>query len=300
MARELNAEIISVDSALVYRGMDIGTAKPTEEEKAIVPHHLIDICEPWQSYSAARFVDDACQAIASLREQGKRALLVGGTMLYYKALEEGLAELPDADAALRKTLSAEADVRGWPAIHAELALVDADAAARIHPNDPQRIQRAMEVYRLTGTPMSELQRRTVSPLSQDPIKFSLIPRERAWLHERIQRRFDAMVNGGFLDEVRTLMNDDRNHLDLPAIRSVGYRQAWGYLQSTRNESSESVSDTDWVDKAVAATRQLAKRQLTWLRGMHNVHAMECDVLSVSEQKGTMLKLLEQHGILKND
>jgi len=217
-------------------------------------------------------------------------------MLYYKALEEGLAKLPDADVALRKTLSAEAEERGWSAIHADLALVDANAAARIHPNDPQRIQRALEVYRLTGTPMSELQRRTVSPLSQDPIKFSLIPRERAWLHERIQRRFDLMVNGGFLDEVRVLMNDNRNHLDLPAIRSVGYRQAWEFLQSTRNENVESVSDTDWVDKAVAATRQLAKRQLTWLRGMHNVHAMECDVLSVSEQKDTMIKLLEQHGI----
>jgi len=275
--------------------MDIGTAKPSTQERAAIPHHLINVCEPWQSYSAARFIQDACHAIADIEGRGKRALLVGGTMLYYKALEEGLAKLPDADADLREVICRDARRRGWPAIHADLAAVDAQAAKRIHPNDPQRIQRALEVYRITGVPLTRLQQQTVSPLVRAPIKFALVPRERSWLHARIKKRFDQMIDAGFLDEVRTLMSDERNHTDLPSIRSVGYRQAWEFIRASQNGCEDQSSHQAWIDKAVAATRQLAKRQLTWLRGMPNVNLMECDVLSIAEQRETMTTLLQKQG-----
>lgn len=293
MAKTLDAEIISVDSALVYRGLDIGTAKPTLDERSGIPHHLIDVCDPWDAYSAARFCTDASQLVNEIHARGKRALLVGGTMLYFKSLEEGMAVLPDADASLRQTMMDDAATRGWAALHRELADVDPVAAERIHPNDPQRIQRALEVYRLTGTPLSTLQKDTRSLLAQTPIKFALAPEDRAWLHERIERRFALMLDAGFLDEVRALQNDVRIHEELPAIRSVGYRQAWEHLQALRaNESDVQESDNHWVDKATAATRQLAKRQLTWLRGMDNVHHLACDVLSLEEQQRTLCDILD--------
>lgn len=291
LAKTLNAEIISVDSALVYRGLDIGTAKPSAKELATVPHHLIDICEPWDAYSAARFCDDAVHAINAIQAKGRRALLVGGTMLYFKALEEGLAVLPDADSTLRQAMVADAAKRGWGALHADLAVVDPKAAERIHPNDPQRIQRALEVYQLTGSPLTKLQQDTRSPLQCPPLKFALAPHDRSWLHERIERRFSNMTDGGFLDEVRGLRNDARIHAELPAIRSVGYRQAWEHLDAIENESQ--ASESAWVDRAVAATRQLAKRQLTWLRGMSNVHTLACDLLSLEEQQRTLCDILNK-------
>lgn len=296
LAKDLDAEIISVDSALVYRGLNIGTAKPSDVEQCTVPHHLIDVCDPWEAYSAARFVDDAQRAIDDIQSRGKRVLLVGGTMLYYKALEEGIAPLPEADASIRQELLEQAQTRGWPALHEELAGVDPRAAKRIHPNDPQRLQRALEVYRLTGTPMSELQQKTQTTLNRPPVKFALAPVDRAWLHRRIEQRFVQMVRHGFLDEMRSLRADSRIHAQLPSMRSVGYRQAWEYLDASGVENltdaSPSVYTTErlqgdagqWIDKAIAATRQLAKRQLTWLRGMQDVTSLACDALSVTDQQ----------------
>lgn len=301
LAKTLDAEIISVDSALVYRGLDIGTAKPSMEERDGIPHHLIDICDPWEAYSAARFCNDASQLINEIQSRGKRALLVGGTMLYFKSLEEGLAILPDADAVLRQEMMDDAAARGWMALHQDLAKVDPVAAERIHPNDPQRIQRALEVHRLTGVPLTTLQKDTQSLLPEAPVKFALAPDNRAWLHERIQRRFAIMLEAGFLDEVRALKEDARIHAELPAIRSVGYRQAWEHLDASEtNESEKASSDTAWVDKATAATRQLAKRQLTWLRGMDNVHYLACDALSLEEQKSTLCDILNTQETGFND
>jgi tRNA dimethylallyltransferase len=291
IAKTLNAEIISVDSALVYRGLDIGTAKPTATERASVPHHLIDVCNPWDTYSVARFSQDACQLISEIQARGKRPLLVGGTMLYFKALADGLAVLPEADPAMRESMLKEAASHGWQTLHDELAQVDPMAAQRIHPNDPQRIQRALEVYRLTGSPMSVLQQHTRSPLTQAPIKFALAPNDRSWLHERIERRFKIMIDAGFLDEVRSLQRDSRIHADLPAMRSVGYRQALGFLSTTGSASDSKENELNWVDRAIAATRQLAKRQLTWIRGMDDVHMIACDSLSVEEQYSTLCATL---------
>ena len=284
LARWLDAEIISVDSALVYRGMDIGTAKPTITERKGVPHHLIDVVDPWQGYSAARFCSDANALINAIHARGKRVMLVGGTMLYFKALEEGLAELPEADEQIRQALATEADALGWQAMHAQLNHVDPVAAARIHPNDPQRLQRALEVYRISGVPMSDLLNRTHSQLTAAPLKFALVPSERAWLHQRIEQRFKTMLHDGFMDEVNQLRQDARMVAGLPAIRSVGYRQAWEFLD--RQQSASVVAeetDVDWIQKAMAATRQLAKRQLTWLRSMDNVVQIECDTLSMEQQ-----------------
>ncbi|MDB4223920.1 tRNA (adenosine(37)-N6)-dimethylallyltransferase MiaA [Granulosicoccus sp.] len=287
IAEALNAEIISVDSALVYRGLDIGTAKPNDHERASIPHHLIDVCDPWEAYSAAKFSQDACQLINDIQARGKRPLLVGGTMLYFKALADGLAVLPDADTAMRQSMMKEAASRGWQALHDDLARVDPAAAQRIHPNDPQRIQRALEVYRLTGTPMSVLQQETRSPLKDAPIKFALAPHNRSWLHERIERRFKIMIDSGFLDEVRALQADPRLHADLPSMRSVGYRQALEFLQTADAAIDSKENELDWVAKAIAATRQLAKRQLTWIRGMDDVHIIACDSLSLDEQYSTL-------------
>jgi len=293
IATALNAEIISVDSALVYRGLDIGTAKPSAAERASVPHHLIDICDPWDAYSVARFSQDACRLIDQIQSRGKRALLVGGTMLYFKALTEGLAVLPEADPALRKVIIKEAESRGWQALHDELTRVDPQAAQRIHQNDPQRIQRAIEVYRLSGTPMSELQKQTRSPLKQAPIKFALAPLNRSWLHQRIEMRFKMMLDGNFLDEVRTLRADSRLHPDLPSMRSVGYRQALEFLATTDTPGNSKTYELDWVERAMAATRQLAKRQLTWMRSMDDVHMIACDNLSLEEQYSTLRATLNQ-------
>ncbi len=268
IARQNNCEIISVDSALVYRGMDIGTAKPSAPELAAVPHHLINIRDPLQAYSAAEFARDAQALIQDIRGRGKQPLLVGGTMLYFKALFDGIDNMPPADAAVRADLEAQATAVGWPAMHAELARVDAPTAARLAPADSQRIQRALEVFRITGLPLSHFHGK------QSAIKneagsahsirayhlISLEPVNRAWLHERIAQRFDAMLAGGFLDEVRTLRARGDLHPDLPSMRCVGYRQAWEALDGT-------LPMAELRDRGIFATRQLAKRQITWLRSM---------------------------------
>ncbi|QDH69614.1 tRNA (adenosine(37)-N6)-dimethylallyltransferase MiaA [Marilutibacter alkalisoli] len=263
-AERLGGEIVSVDSALVYRGLDIGSAKPDVGERARVPHHLIDVREPWQPYSAAEFAADARQALDAIVARGRLPILAGGTGLYFQALLEGLSPMPEADPDVRSVIEAEARERGWPAMHAELAAVDPEAAARIHATDPQRIQRALEVWRLSGRTISDWRREPRARLPFRVLKLVLAPSDRAVLHERIARRFDAMLEAGFLDEIRGLraLPELQAHpapLDLPAIRAVGYRQAWEYLDGRGDAAS-------FRDHGVFATRQLAKRQLTWLRG----------------------------------
>ena len=281
LAKALSAEIISVDSALVYRGLNIGTAKPDIQERDGVVHHLIDIRNPWESYSAAEFAADASRLITEIQSRGSIPLLVGGTMLYFNALEHGIAELPAADAAIRKEIAAEAERLGWAALHQELSGIDPVSAKRIHPNDPQRLQRALEVYRITGKPLSELHAETRSSLLESPIKIALLPESRAWLHERIERRLVLMQQAGFLDEVRMLSQDKRIHAGLPSMRSVGYRQALAYLEGD-------TPDDDWIPKAAAATRQLAKRQFTWIRGMESLTPLACDSLDITQQLETAL------------
>src|SRR5574340_742494 len=256
-------EIISVDSALVYRGMDIGTAKPDAATLARAPHHLLDIRDPTEAYSAAAFCDDACRLMADIVARGRVPLLVGGTMLYFRALLKGLDELPRADAVLRKQLEAEAAARGWPALHAELQEVDPDTAARLAPNDSQRIGRALEIFRLTGSPMSALLDRVQAELPYRVLQLALIPSDRTLLHQRIATRFDAMLAEGLIDEVEALRRSHALKPSLPSMRAVGYRQAWAYLDG----------DIDLKalrEQGIAATRQLAKRQLTWLRSWHAV------------------------------
>ncbi len=282
LARELPLEIISVDSALVYRGMDIGTAKPSAAERAAVPHHLIDVLEPTEPYSAARFVADATRLVHEVRARGRLPLLVGGTMLYFKALREGLDTLPAADPGLRQALDAEAAVRGWPALHAELAQLDPPTAARLSPQDGQRIQRALEVWRLTGRPLSHWHRAAgaAAPGGLDLVMVSLEPQSRAWLHQRIAERFDAMLAAGLLDEVRALAQRPGVHAELPALRSVGYRQAWAALQADAPSpglDALSVAQLRQLrETGIAATRQLAKRQLTWLRNFKDRQVVFCD------------------------
>ncbi|MBL8306256.1 MAG: tRNA (adenosine(37)-N6)-dimethylallyltransferase MiaA [Rubrivivax sp.] len=268
LAEHVPLEVVSVDSALVYRGMDIGTAKPGADERARVPHHLIDILEPTQAYSAARFVADAQRLAGEIRARGRLPLLVGGTMLYFKALREGLDAMPPADAALRRAIDAEAAQRGWPALHAELALVDPATAARLAPADSQRIQRALEVHRLSGRPLSAWQRGRGDVDEAAWPLVSLEPASRRWLHERIAARFDAMLAAGLLDEVRRLRM--RGDLDdkLPSMRCVGYRQAWQALSSGQMDGLR--------EAGIAATRQLAKRQLTWLRSITARTVVQCD------------------------
>jgi tRNA dimethylallyltransferase len=259
LAEEFPFEIVSTDSALVYRGMDIGTAKPDIATRQSVPHHLIDIRDPAMTYSAGDFVVDAAAVMEDIWHRGRQPLFVGGTMLYFHTLSTGIAALPDRDLEVRAEIDARAAAIGWAGVHRELAAVDPDAAMRIHANDPQRIQRAMEVYRLTGQPISRLQQSRVSALAGvDVHEFVLAPSDRKILHERLQARFDAMLAAGFVDEVRRLR--ERSDLDAehPSMRAVGYRQVWRYLDGrcALNEASE---------QAIAATRQLAKRQMTWLR-----------------------------------
>ena len=296
LARELGAEIVSVDSALVYRGLDVGTAKPTAQELAAVPHHLIDICDPWDVYSAASFCHDAVQTINDIQCRGKRVLMVGGTMLYFKALEEGLAPLPDANSEVRSQLLNEAEAVGWGAMHVQLRAIDPVAAARIHPNDPQRIQRALEVHRITGQAMSQLQADTHSFLERPPVKFALVPSNRQWLHTRIEARFRLMIANGFMDEMQVLRSQPLIHENLPAMRSVGYRQAWEHLDQliVNREAAGRGGESLWIEKAVAATRQLAKRQLTWLRGMNEVNEIACDLLSQASQEECVLAALHHH------
>jgi tRNA dimethylallyltransferase len=277
LARALDAEIVSVDSALVYRGMDIGTAKPTGEELATVPHHLIDIRDPAQAYSAAEFAADARALVAAIHGRGRRVLLVGGTMLYFKALFDGLSAMPPADAALRGDIEAEAALQGWPALHAQLAAVDPATAARLAPNDAQRIQRALEVWRLTGEPLSHFHAHaSPQPGLQPDLLLSLEPQDRGWLHARIAQRFDAMLAAGFLAEVEGLRARGDLHADLPSMRCVGYRQAWEALDGQWPMASVR-------ERGIAATRQLAKRQLTWLRGMRERQVIACDAPDLHER-----------------
>lgn len=272
LAPRMRVEIISVDSALVYRGMDIGTAKPTANELAAVPHHLIDIRDPLQAYSAAEFVQDATRLIADIRARGALPLLVGGTMLYFKALFDGIDDMPAADPAVRERLEAQAAEQGWPALHAELARVDPATAARLAPADSQRIQRALEVWHVSGKPLSSFHAakdRAPSAAAASTALFSLEPDDRAWLHARIAQRFDAMLQAGFLDEVKALRARGDLHPDLPSMRCVGYRQAWESLDG-------SFSMDSLRERGIAATRQLAKRQITWLRSMPARQAIACD------------------------
>jgi tRNA dimethylallyltransferase len=276
LARRWPVEIVSVDSALIYRGMDIGTAKPGAAEQAAAPHHLLDLIGPEQSYSAAQFVADASRLIAEIRARGRWPLLVGGTMMYFKALVDGIDEMPPADPAIRAAIDAEATASGWPAMHAQLALVDPVTAARLAPNDSQRIQRALEVFRAGGTPLSTLhQRARRDAPAHDGALLALEPASRAWLHARIAQRFDAMLEAGFLDEVRRLRANPALHLALPAMRCVGYRQAWEAL-----DAADPPDLGELRERGIAATRQLAKRQITWLRGMAHRRVVEADAADV--------------------
>lgn len=281
--QQLPIELISVDSALVYRGMDIGTAKPTAAELELAPHHLIDILDPAQSYSAADFRADAIRLIAEIQHRGNIPLLVGGTMLYFKALLEGISPLPEADAQIRLQLEAEAAEKGWAALHAELAAVDPVSAQRIHPNDPQRINRALEVYRISGRSLTELTAEKGEPFAFPVHQFAIAPQDRAVLHQRIALRFEQMLAAGFEQEVSTLRQRTDLHPDLPSMRCVGYRQMWQYLDGE-------CSYEQMKEKGIAATRQLAKRQLTWLRGWQGVRWLDSEA-AMSENLQAVLSSL---------
>ncbi|HZJ93084.1 MAG TPA: tRNA (adenosine(37)-N6)-dimethylallyltransferase MiaA [Thiopseudomonas sp.] len=294
LARELPCEIISVDSALIYRGMDIGSAKPSPEILQAYPHHLVDILDPAQSYSAAQFREDALAAMADITARGRIPLLVGGTMLYYKALIDGLASMPAADPHIRAALEQQAATEGWAALHAQLQQVDPVSAERIHPNDPQRIMRALEVWRVSGQSMTEhrahqaLQKQASNSghLPYNVATFAIAPQQRSVLHERIARRFQLMLEQGFLAEVEALWQRGDLHADLPSIRAVGYRQAWAYLHGD-------YSYDEMIERGIIATRQLAKRQFTWLRSWADVQwldSLSCDTLPQT------LKRLEQLSI----
>ncbi|MEI6858963.1 MAG: tRNA (adenosine(37)-N6)-dimethylallyltransferase MiaA [Shewanella sp.] len=267
LVKEHNCEIISVDSALIYRGMDIGSAKPTAEELAVAPHRLIDLRDPLQSYSAADFRTDALREIADIVKSGKTPLLVGGTMLYFKALLEGLSPLPAADAVIRAGIAAEAESYGWQHLHDELNRVDPVSAERIHPNDPQRLSRALEVFRISGKNLTELTQVKSPPLPYEVTQFAISPKDRKVLHLSIEERFKMMLNQGFVEEVLALRQRNDLHLELPSMRCVGYRQCWQYLDGDYDYNT-------MVDKGIIATRQLAKRQLTWLRGWSELNWLE--------------------------
>nr|WP_315230860.1 tRNA (adenosine(37)-N6)-dimethylallyltransferase MiaA [uncultured Albidiferax sp.] len=280
IAQRHPVEIISVDSALVYRSMDIGTAKPTAAELAAAPHHLINIRDPLQAYSAAEFVADAERLLADIQARGKLPLLVGGTMLYFKALFDGIDPMPGADPAIRAAIEAEAAVQGWPAMHAQLAQVDPPTAARLQPMDTQRIQRALEVYRASGQPLSSFHATKDIAARADRISattlISLEPADRAWLHARIALRFEQMLAAGFLDEVVTLRARGDLYPDLPSMRCVGYRQAWEALDG-------SLPMAELCERGIYATRQLAKRQITWLRSMPQRQVVACDAPDALQQ-----------------
>ncbi len=287
------AEIISVDSALVFKGMDIGTAKPSAQELASVPHHLIDIRDPLNAYSAAEFAHDALACILDIRRRGKIPILVGGTMLYFKALMEGLNDMPGADALIRAVIQTEAEKSGWPAMHALLSQVDPLTAARLAPADSQRISRALEVFRISGKPLSsfhQINLVSTEPCNSNALQWvnvpllSLEPKDRSWLHQRIEQRFDDMLLHGFLDEVKALRARGDLTPDLPAMRCVGYRQAWEALDGT-------LPMHELRDRGVFATRQLAKRQMTWLRSLPQRAVLEADGEVVLKQA---LKWVDQH------
>ncbi len=268
LVQELPCDIISVDSALVYRGMDIGTAKPDADTLAIAPHRLINICDPSEAFSVSQFRDAALREINEIQSRGRIPLLVGGTMLYFRALEHGLSPLPSADPEVRARLEAEAKDQGWQSLHDRLAEIDPEAAARIHVNDPQRIQRALEVFELTGEPMSVwFGRETDNDLPFRIAKVVIAPEDRAVLHERIERRFHTMLEQGFVKEVEGLYQRGDLHTNLPSMRAVGYRQVWNYLDGMDDYEK-------MVDKGIIATRQFAKRQFTWLRGEQEEYRFE--------------------------
>jgi tRNA dimethylallyltransferase len=285
IAQEHACEIVSVDSALVYRGMDIGTAKPSAAELAQVPHHLIDIRDPLQAYSAAEFVRDAKVLIADIAARGKLPLLVGGTMLYFKALFDGMDDMPAADPAVRAVLEQEAAAKGWPAMHAELAQVDPITAQRLAPMDSQRIQRALEVYRVSGQPLSHFHstKNAIQSVAEESAAtgaralISLEPADRSWLHDRIAQRFDSMLEQGFVDEVRALRARGDLNPDLPSMRCVGYRQAWEELDAHEATGAAGPLPTAVLrELGIIATRQLAKRQITWLRSMQERQVVAAD------------------------
>jgi len=287
LANDFPFEIISVDSALVYRGMDIGTAKPDRKTLQRTPHRLVDICDPSESYSAARFREDALREMIKINAVGKIPLLVGGTMLYFRTLQHGISRLPGANPVLRSQLEAEAGRSGWAALHAWLARVDAESARRIHPNDPQRIQRALEVYLLTGRSMSDHYRvRQKEPLPCRLIKIAVAPSQREVLHQRIEQRFHHMLQRGFIDEVKQLFWRGDLTAELPAMRAVGYRQAWAYLHGEYDYQT-------MVQRAIIATRQLAKRQLTWLRAEKDAQWLEaCD----TDVYSLLVKVLAENAV----
>ncbi len=282
LQQRLPCDIVSVDSALVYRYMNVGTAKPDAATLAHCPHRLIDILDPTEAYSAARFRNDALTAMREIVAQGRVPLLVGGTMLYFKALADGLSELPPADAQLRASIERAARDRGWPALHAELARVDPAAAARIRPADSQRIQRALEVIRITGRPMTEAIGRRREPLPFRIIAASLEPSDRAVLHRRIAARFDAMLGAGLVDELRGLQARFALQASMPSMRCVGYRQAWQFLAGQIDAAA-------LRETGIAATRQLAKRQLTWLRAMQRVQRFDCLAADAAQRVGAFLE-----------
>ena len=283
LCEQMDCEIISVDSALIYRGMNIGTAKPSTAEQAQVPHHLLDIRDPVETYSAADFQKDALALIEDIQQRGKVPLLVGGTMLYFKALLEGLSDLPESDVGVRQKLTDDLHAKGLAELHNQLQQVDPVSAKRIHPNDPQRILRALEVYEISGKSLTELTKERHGQLDKPIYQFAVAPAERHVLHERIEQRFDQMLAQPFEDEVKELFERPDLHPDLPSIRSVGYRQMWQYLAGQ-------LSYEEMRERGIIATRQLAKRQMTWLRGWPGVHwlttgesDMEAKVLEVIQQ-----------------
>lgn len=288
LVKRLPCEIVSVDSAMVYRGMDIGTAKPEPEVLAAAPHRLIDILDPAEAYSAAQFRADALREMDEIVRKGRIPLLAGGTMLYFRALQHGLSDLPSADPAVRAQIEEDAARLGWQALHERLAQVDPQAAQRIHPNDPQRIQRALEIYAVTGQSMTELWRQeTAEGLQYRAVKLALVPADRQLLHERIATRFHRMLDQGFIAEVERLFQRGDLGPNCPSIRAVGYRQVWDYLEG-RTEYDE------MVYRGVVATRQFAKRQLTWLRAMPDLHWLDSSRSALLDQ---VLKLLTNQGVL---
>jgi tRNA dimethylallyltransferase len=268
LAADIPLEIVSVDSAQVYIGMDVGTAKPSHAERGAVPHHLLDIVPPTERYSAARFRDDALRAIADIRSRGRLPLLVGGTMLYFKALLHGLSALPEADESVRAELDREAAEVGWPAMHARLAVLDPETAQRLQPRDSQRIQRALEVFRITGEPMSRLLTRTTATPAVPVLSLSLMPEDRSELHRRIELRFDDMLSNGLVAELESLRARHALTADLPSMRAVGYRQAWEHLEGR-------IDAAELRERGIHATRQLAKRQITWLRSWRSDARLDC-------------------------
>lgn len=291
LAGQLPCDIISVDSALVYRDMDIGTAKPDAATLARAPHRLVSFLDPSESYSAAQFRNDALREIAGITARGRIPLLAGGTMLYFKVLLEGIAELPPADPVLRAALTAKAAKLGWPAMHAQLASVDPATAARLHPNHSQRILRALEVYQQTGRPLSQLQQeQQAEPLPFRPIQLALMPTDREILHQRIEQRFDRMLADGLVDEVRQLYARGDLHPGLPAIRAVGYRQAWDFVTGL-------ITAAQLRETGIAATRQLAKRQQTWLRSWPDLHwLLTQEPFDIEKVSSDALKILFAAGI----